>query len=71
MIMTEPVLNQNHLTFDEVRKNQAVRTLSRLTPISTNERKEEEKEPLDVLLARSEKVAEGMQTVLQKEFNSV
>jgi hypothetical protein len=61
--MPETVLNHDHLNFDEVRKNQAVHALSRLTPTNTSD-----EETLEVLLDRSKEVAKGMRFVLQQEF---
>jgi hypothetical protein len=66
VLETENVRNQDN--FDEVRKNQAIHTLSRWTPDSDDSNNGEE--PLEVLLNRSEQVAKGMQIVLQKEFVS-
>jgi hypothetical protein len=63
--MSENIRNHNHITFDEVQKNQAVYALSRHTPINSGH-----EEPLDVLLARAEQVAEGMQIVLQQNFDN-
>ncbi|MDR3232162.1 MAG: hypothetical protein LBT46_00585 [Planctomycetaceae bacterium] len=56
--MSDIIRNHDHIGFDEIRRCQAVRNLSRCTPVNSGE-----EEPLERLLARADDVADGMKVL--------
>ena len=61
----EFIRNHDHLDFDSVRQCEAVRELSRFTPMN-----EGNFEPLESLLSRVDDVADGMKIVMQRSYQN-